>query len=62
MPYCFTIDGQTLEDQTVTVRERDTLRQERINIDQVTAYLAQRIGGGGRFADRVPYRESRRAL
>lgn len=46
MPYCFTIDGQTLEDQTVTVRERDTLRQERINIDQVTAYLALRIGGG----------------
>ena len=46
MPYCFTIDGQTLEDQTVTVRERDTLSQERINIDQVTAYLPQRIGGG----------------
>ena len=46
MPYCFTIDGQTLEDQTVTVRERDTLSQELINIDQVTAYLAQRIGGG----------------
>ena len=33
MPYCFTIDGQTLEDQTVTVRERDTLSQELINID-----------------------------
>lgn len=44
-PYCFTIDGQTLEDQTVTVRERDTLRQERINIDQVGSYLAERIGG-----------------
>ena len=44
-PYCFTIDGQTLEDQTVTVRERDTLSQERINIDQVASYLADRIGG-----------------
>ncbi len=44
-PYCFTIDGQTLEDQTVTVRERDTLNQERINIDQVGSYLADRIGG-----------------
>ena len=44
-PYCFTIDGQTLEDQTVTVRERDTLSQERINIDQVGSYLADRIGG-----------------
>ncbi|MCH7849923.1 MAG: hypothetical protein IIB53_16365, partial [Planctomycetes bacterium] len=35
----------TLEDQTVTVRERDTLTQERINIDQVGSYLADRIGG-----------------
>ena len=43
-PYCFTIDGQTLEDQTVTVRERDTQAQERINIDKVEAYLAERIG------------------
>ncbi len=44
-PYCFTIDGQTLEDQTVTVRERDTLSQERINIAQVGSYLTDRIGG-----------------
>ena len=44
-PYCFTIDGQTLEDQTVTVRERDTSNQERINIDQVGSYLADRMGG-----------------
>jgi glycyl-tRNA synthetase len=26
-PYCFTIDAQTLEDQTVTVRDRDTMQQ-----------------------------------
>ncbi|MEE9128674.1 MAG: glycine--tRNA ligase [Phycisphaerales bacterium] len=44
-PYCFTIDGQTLQDQTVTVRERDTLSQVRINIDQVGSYLRDRIGG-----------------
>ncbi len=43
-PYCFTIDSDTLTDQTVTVRERDTLSQERINIDQVAGYLAERIG------------------
>ncbi len=43
-PYCFTIDGQTLEDDTVTVRERDTLSQDRINISQVASYLAERIG------------------
>lgn len=46
MPHCFTIDGQTLEDQTVTVGEREALSQELFNIDQVTASLAQRIGGG----------------
>src|SRR4029079_9071251 len=32
-PYCFTIDGQTITDQTVTVRERDTLAQQRIHLD-----------------------------
>ncbi len=44
-PYCFTIDGQTLEDQTVTVRHRDTLEQQRINIDQVPSFLEQKIEG-----------------
>ncbi|MCD4825938.1 MAG: glycine--tRNA ligase, partial [Phycisphaerae bacterium] len=38
-PFCFTIDGQTKEDQTVTVRYRDTLQQERIGIDKVEAFL-----------------------
>ncbi len=44
-PYCFTIDGDTLQDQTVTVRERDTMQQERIGIDRVADYLVERIGG-----------------
>ncbi len=43
-PYCFTIDGDTLTNQTVTVRERDTLKQERINIANVEAFLAEKIG------------------
>jgi len=43
-PYCFTVDGQTLEDDTVTVRDRDTQQQERIAMDQVAVYLAERIG------------------
>jgi glycyl-tRNA synthetase len=43
-PYCFTIDGQTLVDQTVTVRERDTAEQQRIGIDTVGAFLAENIG------------------
>lgn len=43
-PFCFTIDSQTLADQTVTVRDRDTGAQERIAIDQCAAYLADRLG------------------
>lgn len=42
-PFCFTIDGDTLTDQTVTVRDRDTLAQERIHLDQVEAYLAAKL-------------------
>jgi glycyl-tRNA synthetase len=43
-PYCFTIDSQTLQDQTVTVRYRDTTEQERISIDKVSAFLKDHIG------------------
>jgi glycyl-tRNA synthetase len=39
-----TIDGQTMEDETVTVRDRDTLRQERISSDSVISYIRERIG------------------
>jgi len=42
-PFCFTIDGETLQNQTVTVRERDTMAQERISIDKVGGYLAERL-------------------
>jgi glycyl-tRNA synthetase len=42
-PYCFTIDGQTLADQTVTVRERDTAAQERIGLDAVKTFLHERL-------------------
>lgn len=45
-PFCFTIDTQTLADQTVTVRYRDTLQQERIAIAQVPNFLSDRLGGG----------------
>ena len=43
-PYCFTIDGDTLNDQTVTVRHRDTLEQERIALDKVSGFLAEKMG------------------
>ncbi len=44
-PFCFTIDGQTLSDQTVTVRDRDTAEQTRIALDRVPAFLDEKIGG-----------------
>ena len=43
-PYCITVDGQTLEDQTVTVRDRDSLEQERVKIDDVVDQIAARVG------------------
>ncbi|MBZ0173260.1 MAG: glycine--tRNA ligase, partial [Phycisphaerales bacterium] len=43
-PFCFTIDGDTLTDQTVTVRHRDTAEQERIGIDAVGGFLAEKLG------------------
>jgi glycyl-tRNA synthetase len=39
-PYCVTIDFQTLEDNTVTVRNRDTTEQQRINIEDITHQIA----------------------
>ncbi|OWY72730.1 glycine--tRNA ligase [cyanobacterium TDX16] len=43
-PYCFTIDGQTKEDGTVTVRDRDTGSQERIDKSRVVEYLTEKLG------------------
>ena len=43
-PYGITVDGQTLDDQTITVRDRDTMAQDRIHVDQLTTYLAERLG------------------
>ena len=42
-PYCITVDTQTLEDQTVTVRERDTMEQERVAMDQLAIYILNKI-------------------
>lgn len=44
-PFCVTVDFDTLEDQAVTVRERDTMEQERVKIDELEAYLAARLIG-----------------
>jgi len=42
-PYCVTVDFETLDDQAVTVRDRDTMSQERIGLDALPAWLAQRL-------------------
>jgi glycyl-tRNA synthetase len=42
-PWCVTVDHQSLEDRTVTVRERDSLAQERVAIDDLPAYFATRL-------------------
>jgi glycyl-tRNA synthetase len=42
-PYCVTVDFETLADQAVTVRERDSMRQERIGIDGLIPYLSERL-------------------
>lgn len=44
-PFCITVDFDTLEDHAVTVRERDSMAQERVALDQVEGYLAQRLIG-----------------
>ena len=42
-PYCVTVDGQTLEDGTVTVRDRDTLSQERVAADRLREVIRGRL-------------------
>ncbi|WP_173893097.1 glycine--tRNA ligase [Tersicoccus phoenicis] len=44
-PFCVTVDFDTLDDQAVTIRERDTMGQERVALDRVTAYLSERLAG-----------------
>jgi len=44
-PFCLTVDFETLDDQAVTVRERDSMAQERVSLDQVEGYLAARLPG-----------------
>ncbi len=42
-PWCVTVDHQSLEDRTVTVRDRDSLAQERVAIDELPALLSERL-------------------
>jgi glycyl-tRNA synthetase len=42
-PYCITVDHQTLEDSTVTIRERDSMKQDRISIEEIPSIIRERI-------------------
>ena len=42
-PFCITVDSETLENQTVTVRHRDSMEQERISIKEVKTYLDEQL-------------------
>jgi glycyl-tRNA synthetase len=42
-PYCVTVDFDTLDDRAVTVRDRDTMEQDRVSIDRLSAYLNERL-------------------
>jgi glycyl-tRNA synthetase len=42
-PFCVTVDFDTLDDQAVTVRDRDSMAQERVSLDQVESYLTDRL-------------------
>ena len=44
-PFCITVDFETLDDDAVTIRERDTMGQQRIGLDAVEGFLAQRLIG-----------------
>jgi glycyl-tRNA synthetase len=44
-PFCVTVDFDTLDDNAVTIRERDTMKQERVAIEQVERYLAAQLPG-----------------
>jgi glycyl-tRNA synthetase len=44
-PYCVTVDFDSLDDGAATVRERDSMSQERISLDGLRAYFSERLGG-----------------
>jgi len=45
-PWCIAIDGQTREDQSVTIRDRDSQQQQRVGIDRVSAWISERMDAG----------------
>lgn len=44
-PYCITVDGDTLKDDTMTLRDRDTMQQTRMNVGEIKAFLDEKVNG-----------------
>jgi len=42
-PFCITVDHDTAKDNTVTIRDRDTLSQERVSIDKLHGIISERV-------------------
>ncbi len=42
-PYCITVDFESLDDKKVTIRDRDTMKQERVAIEELPAYLGEKL-------------------
>jgi glycyl-tRNA synthetase len=42
-PFCVTVDGQTLEDHTVTIRNRDSMLQDRIPVNKIREYIEEKM-------------------
>jgi glycyl-tRNA synthetase len=53
-PFCITVDYDTKEDQTVTIRERDTMTQVRVSVDRVPGLISDLIDGKGNFSAICP--------
>lgn len=46
-PFCVTVDGDTVANGTVTVRQRDSMAQDRVGMDAVAGYVAERVSSSG---------------
>jgi len=44
-PFCITVDFETANDQAVTVRDRDTMKQDRVPLAELESYLAKKLEG-----------------
>jgi len=42
-PWCITVDFQSLEDGTVTIRDRDSTKQERVGVDKIAGYIEDKL-------------------